>query len=98
VVFSHPLNDSEQRVLSRSEHQVFLLLLGGFRARAAANLRGTTLKTVTKQIEAIYRKLKVRSRAELAQRYSLDSFSRPTAPGSPTAPATSRPASGSRGK
>lgn len=101
VVFSYALDDSTRPVLSRGEHHVFLLLLSGFRAQEIANLRDTTLRTVTKQIEAVYRKLQVTSRAELAQRYSLTSFSpagRENAPGESTAPAKSRRASGSRGK
>jgi DNA-binding NarL/FixJ family response regulator len=73
VVFSHPLDDSEQ-LLSRGEQQIALLLLCGFRAREIATLRETSARTVSKQIESIYRKLGVTTRAELALRYSLEAF------------------------
>lgn len=101
VVFSHSLDEAAAKVLSHAEHHVFLLLLCGFRAKEIANLRDTVLGTVTKQIEAIYRKLQVTTRAELARRYSLISFSPvglAPAPGESTRPVKSRRASGTRGR
>lgn len=45
-----------------------LLLLGNTNSRIAQS-RGTTLRTVSKQVDAVYKKLEVHSRGELAQRF-----------------------------
>lgn len=77
VVFSFPLGDEGPSSLTATERHVVLLMLCGFRDRQIAALRETSLKTVTKQVEAAYRKLGVRSRAELAAKYSLQDLGAP---------------------
>jgi DNA-binding NarL/FixJ family response regulator len=54
--------------LTPSEREVVALLLRGASNREIADARGTTLRTVGKQVDAIYKKLGVHSRSELASR------------------------------
>lgn len=76
VVFSWPLEpESAPRAtplpaakLTGAERAVHALLLAGLSDAAIAELRGTTRSTVTKQVDAIFRKLGVRSRRELLAR------------------------------
>lgn len=77
MVFSFPVKVLDDHPLSPTERHVFLLLLCGFPARQIASLRETGLRTVAKQIEAVYRKLGVSSRSELASRYSLGGLGMP---------------------
>lgn len=56
--------------LSPAERAVLSLLLENLGDAAIASLRGTTRSTVTKQIDAIFRKLGVRSRRELIALHS----------------------------
>jgi DNA-binding NarL/FixJ family response regulator len=72
VIFSHPVEPTpgaELARLSPSERDVLRLLLAGHTNAEIATQRGTTPRTVVKQVDAVYRKLGVRSRAELAARY-----------------------------
>lgn len=52
--------------LSRAERVVLAEVVAGRSNREIARERGTSLRTVTNQVSAIFRKLDVRSRAELA--------------------------------
>lgn len=54
--------------LSAAERAVALLLLAGHRRAAIAQMRGAAVGTVNKQVECVYRKLRVGSRRELAAR------------------------------
>lgn len=65
VVFSYPV-DSELGELTPAESEVARLLVRGLTNAAIATTRGSTLRTVSKQVDAIYRKLGVHSRVELA--------------------------------
>jgi DNA-binding NarL/FixJ family response regulator len=55
--------------LTSAERGVLELLLAGMTNARIAQTRGTTLRTVSKQVDAVYKKLAVHSRAELATRY-----------------------------
>lgn len=55
--------------LTRAEDAVARLAIGGLSNRAIADRRGTTLATVAKQLESVYRKIGVNSRAELLLKY-----------------------------
>lgn len=55
-------------VLSDSEQQVVLAVLAGRSNLEIAKARGTSIKTVANQLQAVYRKLGVGSRDELAAR------------------------------
>lgn len=75
AVFSFA-SDPEQAVAARSggrlpqltpaEAHVLALLVEGHGLDAIAQARGTSLSTVRKQLESLYRKLGVHSRGELA--------------------------------
>ncbi len=54
--------------LTAAEREVLALLLAGRRNAEIARARRTSLGTVSKQIDAVYRKLGVHSRTELAAR------------------------------
>ena len=71
VVFSFPVEESPHELpesLTQAERAVAHRLLAGDRTDAIAAGRGVSRSTVAKQIEAIYRKLRVGSRAQLAAR------------------------------
>jgi len=53
-------------VLSAAEREVALAALEGLSNTAIARARGTSPRTVANQLAALYRKLGVKSRAELA--------------------------------
>jgi DNA-binding NarL/FixJ family response regulator len=55
--------------LTPAECGVLELLLQGNTNSRIASSRGTTLRTVSKQVDAVYKKLEVHSRGELAQRF-----------------------------
>lgn len=57
--------------LTAAERAVHALLLAGLSDAEIAELRGTTRSTVTKQIDAVFRKVGVRSRRELIARGPL---------------------------
>lgn len=54
--------------LTRSEREVARALLAGLRTAEIAARRGTTARTVSNQVQAIYQKLGVGSRVQLAAR------------------------------
>lgn len=67
LVGSLPLRETQDLDgLSEAERSVALLLLRGFTLAAIAEARGVSERTVANQVQAVYRKLGVRSRTELA--------------------------------
>lgn len=75
VVFSWPddapaSNDAPRPAppLTAAERAVHALLLAGLSDADIAAVRGTTRSTVTKQVDAVFRKLGVNSRRELIAR------------------------------
>ena len=69
AVLSVPMVDNGLLdALSAAEREVARLLLEGNSNAAIARERGTSPRTVANQLAALYRKLGVRSRAELAAR------------------------------
>jgi DNA-binding NarL/FixJ family response regulator len=54
--------------LTQAERQVALAVLAGLSNADIARMRGSSPRTVANQLASIFRKLKVRSRAELASR------------------------------
>lgn len=72
VVFSYPAGSSESALflrLTAAERGVLELLLEGKTNARIGQARGTTLRTVSKQVDAVFKKLEVHSRAELAARF-----------------------------
>ena len=68
VVLSHPIADPaspEFDRLSQAEREVVRLVLDGLSQAQIATLRGTSPRTVAKQLESAYRRLGIGSRAEL---------------------------------
>ena len=61
----HPLD------LTLAERKVALALLEGLSNAKIACLRGSSSRTVANQVASLYRKLGVRSRAELASRWAF---------------------------
>ncbi|MDQ3032355.1 MAG: helix-turn-helix transcriptional regulator [Myxococcota bacterium] len=73
VVFSWPIPaptapKDAPVALTGAERAVHALLLAGLSDAEIAELRGTTRSTVTKQVDAVFRKIGVRSRRELIAR------------------------------
>jgi len=69
VVFSYPISTNDEAArLTAAELSVARLLLAGHSNAEIAGLRGTSLRTVSKQVDAVYKKLGVHSRSELASR------------------------------
>ncbi len=66
VVFAFPGKRGVLRQLTEAEREVVGLLLQGFTTARIAAARGVTKATVSSQLQSIYRKLGVASRAELA--------------------------------
>ena len=70
VVFSFPADQAALEALlgrlTSAERSVALRMLDGLSNREIAVARGTSARTVTKQVENVFRKVGVRSRAELA--------------------------------
>jgi DNA-binding CsgD family transcriptional regulator len=62
------LEEGRLSVLSEAEREVVVSLLQGATNREIARRRGSAERTVANQIQSVYRKLDVRSRAELAAR------------------------------
>jgi DNA-binding CsgD family transcriptional regulator len=73
VVFSWPVDASAAPAsgLTGAERAVHALLLAGLSDADIAEVRCTTRSTVTKQVDAVFRKLGVRSRRELIARGPL---------------------------
>jgi DNA-binding CsgD family transcriptional regulator len=69
LVFRIPLRDARLgEDLSAAEREVAMLALSGASNADIAQRRGTSTRTVANQMAAIFRKLDVGSRAELARR------------------------------
>jgi DNA-binding CsgD family transcriptional regulator len=91
LVLSYALGPAAPRRgvgLTKAEAQVAQLVVAGRSNAEIARSRGTAVRTVTNQIAALFRKLHVKSRSELAARHALDSFDRDAA-----APKEKRPSS-----
>ncbi|AKF11575.1 hypothetical protein DB32_008724 [Sandaracinus amylolyticus] len=76
MVFSWPERKAPEEAasapaLTAAERAVHALLLVGLSDAEIAELRGTTRSTVTKQVDAVFRKIGVRSRRELIARGRL---------------------------
>ena len=72
VIQRYPSGSSQRAAVERltaAECGVLELLLEGNTNSRIAQSRGTTLRTVSKQVDAVYKKLEVHSRTELAQRF-----------------------------
>lgn len=66
AVLSFPLIDPDlPRGVTRAESEVVRLLLAGKTNAEIAQARGTSLRTVANQVQSIFKKLGVSSRAEL---------------------------------
>ena len=57
---------AKPKALSAAEREIASFLLAGMTTAQIAEKRGASIRTVTTQIESIYRKLGIGSRAELA--------------------------------
>ena len=69
VMFEWPLEARDGwRTLTAAELEIIELLREGLTDRQIAERRGRTRSTITKQIDAVFRKLGVQSRRELASR------------------------------
>ena len=71
VIFEYPLGESAEPgrleyTLTRSEAAVARLLLAGLSNAQIASSRGVAVTTVAKQVEKIFRRFGVHSRAEFA--------------------------------
>ena len=75
----------EEWSLSKSEKEVALLLLKGFSAKEIADIRGSSVKTISQQCSDIYSKSGLSNRAELAAFFLEDLFLPPTASSRTTA-------------
>lgn len=67
-------DDPRREVLTKREHQVGALAADGFTAVQIAAQLGTSSNTVRRQLEAIYRKCGIGSRAELAKLFTRSRF------------------------
>ncbi len=71
-IHRYPAGSAQRAAVERltpAECGVLELLLQGNTNSRIAQSRGTTLRTVSKQVDAVYKKLEVHSRGELAQRF-----------------------------
>lgn len=67
VVLSYPVAaQAELSRLTTAESEIVSLLVRGCSNAEIAAHRGTTVRTVSKQVDSVYKKLGVHSRAELA--------------------------------
>ncbi|MDF2692838.1 MAG: Bacterial regulatory protein luxR family [Labilithrix sp.] len=66
VLFVHVLAAPDVAGLSAAEQEVLLLLLNDYDTAGISETRGTSPRTTANQIASIFKKLGVRSRAELA--------------------------------
>jgi DNA-binding CsgD family transcriptional regulator len=69
AILSFPVGD--RRGLTPVEHQIIDALLAGRRNADIARERGTSTRTIANQVASIYRKLGVRSRAELVAQAAM---------------------------
>jgi DNA-binding CsgD family transcriptional regulator len=63
--------DGDRGPLTRVEHEIIAAILAGKRNADIARERGTAPRTIANQVASIYRKLGVRSRAELVAQAAL---------------------------
>jgi len=69
ALLSFPLTDAElPEALTPAQQEVALLVYAGASNKAIAQARGVSPKTISNQLDSIYRKLGVGSRAELVLR------------------------------
>lgn len=59
-----------ESLLSATEQQIVIALLAGQSSREIARARQRSIRTIENQINAVYGKLAVRSRRELAARWN----------------------------
>jgi len=72
VVMTYPLRDDDAaEQLTSAEREIVRALLSGKSNAEIARERGSAERTVANQVASAYRKLAVRSRAELAARCAL---------------------------
>lgn len=72
VLFVHALDAPHVEGLSAAEQEVLVMLLDGHETATIATARGTAKRTISNQVANIFRKLGVRSRAELAAKLLAD--------------------------
>ena len=65
---SYEVGSERPQALTPAEREVAMLAARGAKTAEIATLRKTTVRTVSKQLDAVHRKLGVHSRAELALR------------------------------
>jgi DNA-binding CsgD family transcriptional regulator len=68
LVLTFPTETTDLSNLTESEREVATELLRGKSYREIARIRGTKIGTVANQVRAIFRKLEIRSRSELARK------------------------------
>ena len=66
VLFIHPLAAPQVEGLPAAEAEVLTLVLDGHDTAAIAKIHGTSTRTAANQVASIFKRLRVRSRAELA--------------------------------
>jgi len=66
VVLSAPLTPPEKATLTKAEREVMELVVAGLSNSEIAERRRTSVHTVSNQLAAVFRKLGVGSRVELA--------------------------------
>lgn len=71
VLLSFPRGDDPLAKLTAAERQVAIAILAGYSNLEIARMRGSAPRTVANQIAAMFKKLGVRSRSELAARSPL---------------------------
>ncbi len=69
AVITIPLPPADHPVLTGAEKEVFDLLKRGLGNREIAEHRKTSVRTVEKQVQKLFRKLEVFSRTELLREY-----------------------------
>lgn len=67
VVFSEPSEEAHLESLTSAERAVAKLAVRGLTNAQIASRRRVSRATIAKQLESIYRKLAIRSRADLAR-------------------------------
>lgn len=72
VVVSLPTDRRTLHGLTTAEQEIALAVVAGHSSSAIAKQRGRSERTIANQLAAIYRKLGVSSRAELAARLARD--------------------------
>jgi len=70
VVLSAPLTPPQKVALTKAEREVMELVVAGLSNAEIAERRRTSVHTVSNQLAAVFRKLRVGSRVELAAHWS----------------------------